>query len=491
MPIFALLHSDRLLFLIDAVGFLLMPGLLFSIFRRLEVAQRVAWVWMWIFPLAFGYAMQAGGIENDLTGAVFGLAAVCLALRARHTGNVQDLWRAGLAAALMTNAKLSNLPLLLPCLVAAWPVLGRLRQQWLGGIAVAMAALLISAAPVMVLNQMKTGSWTGDPTDSSQIRAKSPAAAVLGNSLLLLKQSFMPPILPGARKINDLLDKKLPSSVQQTIKDKFPRYYLAPLNELPQEESSGLGIGITALLLVSAGAAVFGLGRRNLKAKIPPAILIVGLAGWVATLVYMLKMGSEATARLMLPYYPLAIVPFLWLPSQEYLLRFRTWKIFAALAALCVLPGLILSPSRPLFPAQTITGWLARHHPHSAGIQRFATVYSTYADRNDVLAPLRAAIPEDVTKIGFVAGSNDTDYSLWRPFGQRQVVELTSDSGKSVNVPDDIKWIVIKKDAWPDFSNIPLEEWAAQQHAQIVISVPLVVLVSWGPQTWCLVHIEQ
>ncbi len=488
MPFFALLRSDRAFFLINAIGFLLMPGLLFSIFRRLGVARRVAWTWMWIFPLAYGYAMQAGGIENDLTGTVFGLASVFFGLRARQTRKAEDLWLAVLSAALLTNAKLSDLPLLLPCLVAAWPALSSLRKRWLGGAAIAVIALLISAVPTILLNQMNTGSWTGDPLDSSGIRAKSPAAALLGNGLLLLQQSFMPPVLPGARKINDVLDKKMPAPVQRILKDKFPRYYLARLNELPQEESSGLGIGITAFLLAGAGACAFR--RKKPGTKISRSMALVGMAAWIAVLAYMLKMGSEATARLMLPYYPLAIIPILWMPAQDRLLRCRFWKIFAALAALCVLPAIIVSPSRPLFPAQTITGWLARHHPHSAGIQRFALVYTTYANRNDVLAPLRAALPADVKKIGFIGGSNDTDYSLWRPFGERQVVELENGGGNPVIVPDDIKWIVIKDDAWADFSKVPLDEWAAEHHAQIVVSVPLVTLVSWGPQTWCLLHLE-
>ena len=493
MPLFCLLYSDRGLFLINAIGFFLMPGLLFSIFRRLGVARRVAWTWMWIFPLAYGYAMQAGGIENDLTGTVFALAAIFFGLRTRQTQKVQDVWLAGLAAALMTDAKLSDLPLLLPCLIAVWPALNRLRERWLAGIAVAAVALTISAAPIIILNQKHTGSWTGDPNNSSEIGIKSPAAALLGNSLLLLQQSFMPPVLPAAHSISDVLNEKMPASMQRMLKDKFPRYYLARLNELPQEEASGLGIGVTVLLLASAAACA--LRRRypsdhrvSLRRSCPE--LLVPFAGWIAVLVYMLKMGSEATARLMLPYYPLAIVPILWMPGQERLARCCAWKIFAALAALCVLPAIILSPSRPLFPVQTITGSLARQHPESAGIQRFAVVYSTYARRNDVLAPLRAAIPSDVTEIGFVAGSNDTDYSLWRPFGQRKVVELRSTDGKTVEVPDDIHWIVIKRDLWPEYSNVPLQKWVADHHGQIVLSVPLVVLVGWGPQTWCLVQLD-
>jgi dolichyl-phosphate-mannose--protein O-mannosyl transferase len=177
-----------------------MPGLLFSVFRQLGVARMVAWTWMWVLPLAYGYATQAGSIGNDFTGAVFCLMSVHCGLRARRSGRVSDIWLAGLAAALMTGVKLSNLPLLLPCLVAVWPALGQLRKNLAGSVAVAGIAVLVSAAPTIVLNQAHTGSWNGDPQNLSQIQAKSPGAALLGNGLLLLQQSFMPPVLPGRKK---------------------------------------------------------------------------------------------------------------------------------------------------------------------------------------------------------------------------------------------------------------------------------------------------
>jgi len=205
----------------------------------------------------------------------------------------------------------------------------------------------------------------------------------------------------------------------------------------------------------------------------------------------MFKFGNEAAARLMLPYYPLAIVLILLLPAQNNMLRCRAWKIFAALAALSVLPVIVLSPSRPLFPAVSISARLAQCHPGSATAQRLAMVYSTYSHRNDLLAPLRDALPDDARKIGFLASDDDSDYSLWRPFGRRQVVYLQSDIQKSVNVPGDVEWLVVKRNAWPEFSRLPLEEWAAERHAEIVLSVPIVTLVSWGEETWCLLRVPK
>ena len=58
-------------------------------------------------------------------------------------GKIQDVWLCGLAAALMTGVKLSNLPLLLPCLVAVWPALRQLRKNLAGSVAVAGVAVLV------------------------------------------------------------------------------------------------------------------------------------------------------------------------------------------------------------------------------------------------------------------------------------------------------------------------------------------------------------
>ena len=491
LPFFAVLRSDRGLFLINALGFLLMPGLLFSVFRQSGVARRVAWTWMWLLPLAYGCATQAGSLGNDFTGLLFCLASVHFGLKARRSGRVSDLWLAGLAGAMMTGVKLSNLPLLLPCLVAVWPVLAQLRKHFAGSAVVAAIALLISAAPMVALNQSHTGCWNGDPQNLTGIQSKSPSAALLGNSLLVLKQSLMPPVLPAAQKVSGWLDQQLPDSWRRLLAEGFPRYAGGRLNELPQEEAAALGLGITVILLTAIGAAACGLGRAGSNRSMMAAMSSIGLAAWVSALFFMLKMGSEADARLMLPYYPLVIIPILLLPAQNRLLRFRAWRILLALAALSVLPALVLSPARPLWPAQKISDRLARQHPDSPALGRLAAVYSAYARRNDTLAPLREKLPDNVRTIGFVAGEDDSDYSLWRPFGWRTVVSLRDDDHPFVQPPGDVEWIVVKQQIWPEACPVSLETWASEHHAKIVLTIPIVELVSWGPETWCLLHVEK
>jgi hypothetical protein len=491
LPLLAL-RSDRALFLINTVGFLLLPGLIFSVFRQVGVARRAAWAWMWILSTAYGYVQQAGSIGNDLTGTFFCLISVHYGLRARRNGRVEEVWLAGLAAAIMTGIKTSNLPLLLPCLLAAGPALKLLRRCWTAGILIGVIALVVSAIPTVGLNQKYTGNWTGDPDDSTQMHIRDPIAGFLGSSILLGQQLLMPPFLPGVPNVNVWLNHHLPDTWKHKLEKGFPRFTMNRLNELPQEEGASLGIGITLLLLAAGVAPWCRAGKKNQSTETRRwKISSVGLATWGASLLFMLKIGSEANARLMLPYYPLVMIPVLILPGQDCLVRRAGWRILAVLVSLSVLPCLILTPSRPFWPTQAVSEWLVRHYPESALMQRMETVYSCYQHRNDLLAPLRVHLPDDVTKVGFIAGDNNTDYSLWRPFGHRQVVYLWNGTPQSFLLPPDVEWIVVKQNIWPKVSPVPLEEWAAQHGIEIAFSVPIQSFASGTEETWCLLHIRK
>ena len=487
LPLLALTRSDRGLFLINALGFLLLPGLLFSVFRQLGVPRKVAWTWMWLLPLGYGYATQAGSIGNDLMGAVCCLLSVHFGLRARHTGRVCEVWFALLAAALLTGVKISNAPLVLPCLVAVGPALGRLRHHLFGSVAVVVIAVLISAAPIMALNQLHTGSWNGDPQNKYAMRVGRPAAACLGNSLLLAEQSLAPPVLLHSKEINNWLMQNLPDWVRA----KFIRLTANNPNELPTEEGAALGLGVSFPLLLVVVVAAGGFRRagrvKKLFALLPP----VAVGAWIAILFFMATVGSEAGPRLMLPYYPLAIIPFLLLSAQLRLLRRRSWRTFLVVLAWGTLPVIILSVARPLWPAQTISGWLIRAHPDNRLLQRMLASYTTYAQRNDFLAPISSAVPASVREIGFVAGFNDASYPLWLPLGQRQVTDLGYDKRHFLEDQSEIEWVVVKEIFWPEISPIPLKTWAEAHHAEIVRSLPLVECVAWGPEDWCLLHISR
>jgi hypothetical protein len=483
-PQFALLRSDRALFLVNALGFLLMPSLLFSVFRRLGVARKVAWTWMWLLPLAYGYVTQAGSIGNDLLGALFCLLSVYFGLRARQSGKAADVRLALLAAALLTGTKLSNLPLALPCVIAVWPALKLLKKNLAGTFAVAVMAFVVSAMPMMALNQIYGGCWNGDPRNEGKMQIHNPVAGVLGNSFLVAEQALMPPVLPASNEIHARLARLIPA----WVKCGFPRLFSGRLTELPAEEGSGIGLTTVLPLLL---ASVFSLVRLRdagaARLNIPPVVL----AGWLAFLVFLAKMGSEAGPRLLLPYYPLLLIPLLRLRAQNDLLRSRAWKSFLALTVLAVLPAVVFSMARPLWPAQVVTLRLAAAHPKSAALQRLSMACTAYAHRNDILAPLRAVIPATATNIGFIAGSNDSSYSLWRPFGRRRVVDLRSQADVFLNRPEacGCDYVAVKTENWPDICTQPLAVWMAAHSVRLAASQSIVQLVSAGPQVWCVLEV--
>jgi hypothetical protein len=486
MPLFAATHCDRFFFLINIVSYLLLPSLVFLVFVAAGVARRVAWLWMWLLPAALCYAMQAGSISNDTIAVTYFLSAIYFALQARRTGNVCNLWLAFLAAGLLTGVKASNLPLLLPVAWAIWPALGLMEKRFGSSIAVVLLSLLVSYLPMAALNQHYAGNWAGDPNNIEKIRVQKPWAGILGNGLQLGLQSLEPPFLPLARTVELWVWDRFPESLQTTLKDDFPRFGVG-FRELPQEESAGVGIGITVLGIISIVAALRF--RRQNQAR--PTVwaerqgLIIGLLTWAALLVYMSKLGSESTSRLIAAYYPLLLLPLLLSPAQSFLVRQRWYRALAVCAGTIALMAVILTPSRPLWPAEHFFAWAVQRFPGNALIARASTVYSVYRSRNDLFASLRQSIPESVPVIGLIAGGDDAESSLWRPFGARRVMHvLEGDRSQQSN----LHWFVVKNDVIGRGTPEDFDQWLQRNGGALIARQSVTEKVGRGPETWSVVH---
>jgi len=202
-PFLVFLRSDRALFLLNTISFLLLPGLIFSVFTRLGVRPRVAWYWMWLAPTGYGFILQAGSICNDLFAAPFALAAIDFALRAKQSGRVHEVWLSILAAALMTGSKAINLLLLLPWFVAAAPSLLLLRRRVVAGLGIGLVAATVSLLPTMILNIKYCGEWSGARAEGLGGAHAGPLLRVANNSILFAIQNLMPPINPFAEAWNN------------------------------------------------------------------------------------------------------------------------------------------------------------------------------------------------------------------------------------------------------------------------------------------------
>ncbi len=490
-PLFLLTRSDRLLFLVNFVPFLLLPGLLFSVYRLLRVPGRVAWSWMWILPAGYCYALQAGSIANDALGAVLILASLCFGLRASQRNSAMDAGLALLALALATGMERTNLPLVLPCVVALWPARRLLAGRRLASIGLLAVALLVSYLPTGILNHHYANNWNGYGPRTMALQIHSPIAGMIVSTLRLGVQTMQPPLCPSARSIDTALTSGLPHGIKDLIKDDYSQLELA-LGELPQEEVSGLGLGVVALLFVSLFARFFfrSGGVVVPAPKSAPNAGVVILTAWIAFFLYQNPIGCEPTARQLAPYFPLLLPALIKHPINSFLARKWWWNLVARLGLASAAMVIVLIPARPLWPAATVLGELQSRRPQSQMLVRARQVFSVYEERNDLLGPLRELLPADAVRVGAIASEADADYSLWRPFGHRTVVYLVGAQSWEEETGG-FTWIVGKTSLLDARYGKSLEQ-ARLASGGLVIGTRLVIsTVRNGPEEWFVLKLPE
>ena len=364
--------------------------------------------------------------------------------------------------------------------------MGLLKKRPVGSLIVALICVVVSFLPLAWQNAKHTGDWAGDPFNKSGMKLANPYLGLVGNGLEMVCQNMVPPVMPAAKLWNAKAHEWLRCPQRQSLVRGFPCIRL-DCEELQQEEAAGLGMGICVLLMISS---IAGLRSSPPEFRHPARKLgsLICLGGWVALAVYMAKMGSESAARLVLPYYPLLIVSVLLLPGSAILARRRWWKILAFLAAFSVLPSLILTPSRPLWPALSVSEKLCKALPGNPLAARMHMVYSTYHNRNDGLAPLRSYFTDEDKIVGFL-GADDSEVALWRPFGVRRVVDIPR-TGIPLSLKNCAWRMVARVEAFPLTHGQPMESWIATNGGRIVAREWIATKASQGPQQWCILQFD-
>jgi hypothetical protein len=495
-PMLALLKTDRWIFLYNGISFLLLPGLLFSLFTRLGVTPRAAWYWMWLIPGGYCFLTQAGSIGNDAAGALFAIAAVDFALRAKNTGRLSDLWLSILSASLLSGMKMSNLALGLPWLVAIWPSLHLLWRRPLASSAVVAISIFSSALPLMFLLHQHGGGWTGAQLERG-LPLASPAVSLAGNGLNLALENLLPPVFPMADWWNVHAYKLLPANFIAKLEHSFEpgASHLAAI-EIQYEICAGIGFGLILLLLISWLWARFS--PRSQPDR--PSDLHLTLVRWsplVSLVAFMLAVDVSGPARLITPYYCLLMPLLLTGRSHEILVRRKWWRGAAALTLLIAAGLLIINPPRPLWPARTILNPLSKKYPQSSIITKATMLYDAYAERWDALAPIRNRLPPDARNIGFVVAfmsGSTMETSLWRPFGKRRIWHLPRSVSQTELERKDIQYIVVGTDssspAIHERCKQWMDTWLLPNKGKVVAQESVKVLATAGREPWYLIEVS-
>jgi hypothetical protein len=477
-PMIAITRSDRALFLINFIPYLLLPGLFFIAACGLGIRKRIAAWWMCLVPLAYGITLQAGSIGNDLLPMSLGLASLAFAAQARRSNPTLCLVFSLLAAASMTGAKATSIPLALPIgiywLWVAWQTVHT--RGIFKSMALALPwAIPSSIIPLAIACIIHTGHWTGNPGNRYGAEAGRPLAGVVGNSVQISMGMIQPPLLPIAGRVNKALkDHAQNYSWHRWTKEFYPLSNISFGGEMPMEEYSGVGIGLTILLCLAVISKM--VSCKNYSRRLFSIQWVIMAASLISLLVFMSKLGTGGCERLSLPYIPLIFLCFLFGIKNQLRMSSGVSASLRLLPAACIIPSLFLNPNRPLFPLDTLT-----HSKHVPKVyqQRIATVYEAYQKRSHILSPLLDGIPSSAT-IGFAGSGNHSALGLFKPYGMRKVLNLTPEN------EDQIDWVVALPEMFEKRMNQSCKEWEARGIFEKVTEKNIISLAKVGPETWLI-----
>jgi hypothetical protein len=490
-PLLLFTRSDRALFLLNFIPFLLLPGLVFSVFTRLGVRPKVAWQWMWLLPTGYIFMLQAGSIVNDAFNAMYALAAIDFGCRAWESHRLRDLFFSLLAIALMTGTKATSLPLLLPWLVLVFRLLPLLRQRWPVTLLIMTLSADISFFPLALMNKIHCGDWLGTSTTAAQLEISQPLAGIIGNAFQLTLDNFVPPVFPLAGWWNVHAPLMMPRFITDAVNANFDTGFFT-IGELPTEDWAGVGFGLSLLLVISI---LVSLWKRKATPQFATRTAIpswlcrcVLLAAWISLLAYSVKSGLTTAARLVAPYYALLIPSLLISPALSKIVRCGWWRALTGIVLISAFTVLIMSPDRPLWPAKTILSKLHEQHPQQRLVTRALNVYTVYSEHSDALAGVRALLPQNITTVGFIGTADDSDISLWRPFGKRRVEHFLLTDPTAL-IRRQVEYVVMGGCNLKE-KNMTLETWLQQSGAELVATTNATLKVSEGSQPWYVTRLN-
>ena len=472
-PLMLFTGTDRFIFIFNWISYLFLPGLIYGVFTQLGVSRRVAWWWMWLLPSGWCFVMQASSVVNDSFAAVFVLAAVDLALRARRSGRVEEVWLALLSLALMTGAKQTNLPLLLPGGLVLLPVAKLLGRRLAGTAGVLVLAAVVSVVPLTVLNLMHTGNWMGMNPAAQQTVVKmnwavcaldSPVWGLVGNVFCLPLQNLAPPVMPADAKWNALMEH----FVQTKWGAHFQSFEsFGHIDKSAIEANAGLGPLLFLFAILTAVLAVRGCRPGAMDDRWERRWwLALRLAPWLALAVFMAKVGTAQIGRHAAVYYILLFPLVLAWPANGRLVRRGWWRGLGLLAMGFTSLVLVVSRERPLFPVNTILGYWGDRHPQWKAV---ASARATYGVRLSVEAKKRWArdcFPPGEPAVGYAVLRGPMEESMWVPFGSRRVYRILPGDSPGQFQAAGVRYVITDDDGLKKM-DLTVADWMRAMHATL------------------------
>lgn len=311
----------------------------------------------------------------------------------------------------------------------------------------------------------------------------------VNNVVLLVIQNFCPPVFPLSGQWNQAVKKHMPAELYARLAKDFEAGGAEwSLPDLQWEVNAGMGAGLSVLLLAGLAGSWRRVERKSSPGGSAQRALVLGAIA-IAILVYLASMGLSALGRLTAPFYFFIVGFWLLLPCHAAVIRRWWWRALAVGSLLLALLVLVITPPRPLWPAETILNEVVKGGRASRAVALAAETYTVNRARPDALAPLRAAIPSGETRVGMIT-ADDPETSLWRPFGTRKIYHVVSADTSADLLRHGVKYIVINPGTFKQNFDLPFEQWLTRMNAELVATIPLTIKASIGSRDWRIVALK-
>lgn len=465
-PVILFTHTDRFLFLINWIPYLMVPGLAFCVLKSLGVRLRVAWWWGWLLASGWCYVMQSASVSNDSFAVVYGLAAVALAIRAGKTGRTADFWLSLLSVALLTGVKQTGIPLAVLWMLAAWPSRRMAFANPGSFFLVAVSGALVSVVPTIYFNWLHTGTWDGVLLMQAEyprwhVQLDSPFWGIVGNAFCLPVSSLLPPFFPWSSAWNRTMDAFVATPFGAHFKS-FEHF--GAVDPGISESSAGIGLAIILATVISILAA--RKYRATHREKYSRLQVALRLCPWILLVIFMAKVGVVQNTRYLAGYYIFFFPSLLACGGHEKLVRQGWWQKMALLCIAFSAVLLVVNTSRPLFPAMTVTQQLAAGHPHSKSISLLQDAYNVSRAFKSAEQQIEVKIPSGEPVVGYASiGNARFEPALWLPFGVRRVERVLKSDPPGQLARQGIHYVVIEN--YPSLG-CNIADWMTEYHAALI-----------------------
>ena len=119
-------------------------------------------------------------------------------------------------------------------------------------------------------------------------------------------------------------------------------------------------------------------------------------------------------------------------------------------------------------------------------LERLRQVYEVYSNRNDNLAVLRSYLPANAKVIGFAGTGDESEVSLWRPFGTRIVRDIGTALPEKSHFPA-VDCIVASDWGTSDRYGLTPEDFARAVGGRIVLTQEIRTRAGAQPRRWVVI----